>query len=43
MTHLLEPTHNGHFIALMNRWMPQWETYWTMLNRLPLRLEDWSY
>jgi predicted metal-dependent hydrolase len=24
MAHLLEPTHNGRFVALMDRWMPGW-------------------
>lgn len=27
MIHLLEPTHNSHFIALMDKFMPQWRFY----------------
>ena len=43
MTHLLERTHNRHFIALMQRFMPKWENYREMLNSLPVRHESWSY
>jgi len=25
MVHLLEPTHNARFIALMDRFMPNWQ------------------
>lgn len=41
MAHLLEPTHNAHFISLMNRSMPKWEYYRDLLNALPLRYEAW--
>ena len=27
MVHLLDRHHNDHFIALMNRFMPQWRLY----------------
>jgi len=43
MTRLLEPTHNRHFVALMNTFMPQWQHYLDLLNRLPVRHEDWWY
>jgi predicted metal-dependent hydrolase len=43
MVHLLEPTHNTHFIALMDRFMPKWQTIRESLNRLPVRHEDWTY
>ena len=35
MMHLLEPTHNARFIALMDRFMPQWQERRQLLNRLP--------
>ncbi|MEI6520530.1 MAG: SprT family zinc-dependent metalloprotease [bacterium] len=43
MAHLIEPTHNHHFIALMDKFMPKWQTYRDMLNRLPVRHESWLY
>lgn len=43
MMHLLEPTHNARFIALMDHFLPQWPTLRQTLNRLPLRHEDWEY
>jgi predicted metal-dependent hydrolase len=43
MTHLLEPTHNSRFIALMDLFMPNWRFYREVLNRLPVRHESWSY
>ena len=43
LVHLLEPTHNARFIALMDRFMPKWQFYREVLNRLPLRRERWSY
>ncbi|GKS68722.1 metal-dependent hydrolase [Nitrosomonas sp. PY1] len=42
MTHLLEPTHNSRFIALMDQFMPKWRSYREELNRLPARYEDWD-
>lgn len=41
MAHLLEPTHNKRFIALMNSLMPDWEQRRSILNELPLRAESW--
>lgn len=43
MAHLLEPTHNTRFIALMDRFMPKWRFYKDGLNKLPVRHEDWVY
>ena len=43
MLHLLEPTHNARFLALMDRHMPQWQERRALLNRLPVRHEDWDY
>ena len=43
MTHLLEPTHNARFIALMDQFMPNWQYYRQKVNRLPVRHEDWVY
>jgi predicted metal-dependent hydrolase len=43
MMHLLEPTHNARFVALMDQFMPQWHHHRQTLNRLPLSHEDWEY
>jgi len=43
LVHLLEPTHNARFIALMDKYLPRWQHYRQMLNRLPLRQESWDY
>ena len=43
LVHLLEPTHNARFVSLMDRFMPKWQFYREMLNRLPVRQETWSY
>lgn len=43
MAHLLEPTHNARFVALMDGYMPKWRFYKDELNRLPVRHEDWVY
>ena len=43
LTHLLEPTHNERFIALMDSFMPQWRQLRDELNRLPVRHESWKY
>jgi predicted metal-dependent hydrolase len=42
MVHLVEPTHNERFVALMNRNFPAWEAARTELNELPLAAEAWS-
>lgn len=43
MAHLLEPSHNSRFIALMDRFLPKWRFYRDELNALPVRHEDWHY
>lgn len=43
MLHLIEPTHNARFIDLLDRLMPQWKHCRDMLNRLPVRHEQWGY
>lgn len=43
MAHLLEPTHNARFVALMDRFMPRWQHYRDSLNRLPVSHDDWAY
>ena len=43
MAHILEPSHNARFVALMDRFMPDWQHRRDRLNRLPVRHEDWVY
>jgi predicted metal-dependent hydrolase len=43
MLHLVEPTHNAHFLALMDRFIPKWQFLRQRLNRLPVRHADWEY
>ena len=43
MVHLLEPTHSAHFVELMDQFMPKWQHYREILNRLPVRYEHWGY
>ena len=43
MVHLLEPTHNARFVALMDQLMPHWRVCRDELNRLPVCHEKWSY
>ena len=40
--HLIEPSHNEHFIDLMNKHMPKWRMYRDELNRLPVRHDEWK-
>lgn len=42
MLHLLEPTHNERFVALLGRHWPHWQESRTELNMLPLASGDWS-
>ena len=42
LLHLLEPTHNARFVALLERFMPQWQQYRDALNRFPVSHEDWA-
>ena len=43
MAHLLEPTHNARFIAMMDLFMPNWRLHRDHLNQLPVRHEEWAY
>ena len=43
MVHLLEPTHNTRFVKLMDQFMPKWQFYRQILNRLPVRHQSWDY
>jgi len=43
MVHMLEPTHNAHFVALMDQLIPHWRVCRDELNRLPVCHEKWSY
>jgi len=37
LIHLLEPTHNARFVALMDQFMPSWQYSRSALNRLPVQ------
>ncbi len=41
--HLLEPTHNIRFVALMDRFLPNWQFYRGRLNQFPVSHEKWAY
>jgi hypothetical protein len=41
MVHLLGPTHNSRFISMMDQFIPKWRSYRDILNRLPVRHENW--
>lgn len=43
LMHLLEPSHNEHFAALMTLYLPHWQHLRQQLNRLPVRREDGDY
>lgn len=43
LIHLLEPTHNARFVALMDHYLPKWQSCRQLLNRLPVRHESWGY
>jgi predicted metal-dependent hydrolase len=42
MAHLLEPSHNARFVALMDRFRPYWKLVRKELNRTPLVHEEWE-
>lgn len=42
MAHLIEPTHNARFVAVMDRAMPNWRTQRDLLNELPVSHIDWA-
>lgn len=43
LVHLLERLHNDQFLALMNKFMPNWKQYRDELNRMPLAHAEWDY
>lgn len=43
LPHLLELTRNQRFIDPMNAFLPQWKHCRDLLNRFPVRHEDWEY
>jgi len=43
MVHLLEPSHNARFKALLDTYYPSWRSVREQLNRLPVRHEHWEY
>lgn len=42
IAHLIEPTHNQRFVALMNTLMPKWHFFRDQLNQLPVSHVDWE-
>ena len=42
MIHLLVPSHNDNFVALMNKHYPNWREARIELNELPLGAEEWG-
>ena len=43
LAHLIEPTHNPRFVAILDHFMPKWRFYREQLNRLPVSHEEWMY
>lgn len=43
MAHMIEPTHNEHFIGLMDLFLPNWRTLRDELNGFPLAHSEWRY
>lgn len=43
LAHLLEPTHNDNFTRILDASMPSWRERKALLNRLPVRHEDWLH
>lgn len=43
LAHLVEPTHNARFVSIIERVMPDWQFRRDVLNRLPVRGENWRY
>ena len=42
MVHLIEPTHNERFIAILDEHYPSWREARAELNELPLTAEGWN-
>ncbi len=43
LVHLIERTHNDHFVSILDRHLPDWSHRRSALNSLPVRGEDWKY
>jgi predicted metal-dependent hydrolase len=43
LVHLLEPSHNDRFTALMDKYLPSWRNRRQELNAAPLGHDSWSY
>jgi predicted metal-dependent hydrolase len=42
ITHCIEPTHNRHFLAILEEHYPTWREARAELNELPLAAEVWN-
>lgn len=42
LVHFLERTHNEHFVALMDKYLPDWRARRDQLNEAPLAHEEWE-
>lgn len=43
LAHLLERTHNAHFIAIMDNYLPEWKHLKNELNQLPVSHVEWGF
>ena len=43
LIHLIDPTHNARFVALMDSFLPGWTHRRDVLNSLPVRHVEWAY
>ncbi len=43
LAHILERTHNAHFVALMDNYLPEWKHLKNELNQLPVSHVEWGY
>lgn len=43
LAHLIEPSHNAHFKALLDQYLPNWRQLKDELNQAPLGHVEWEY
>jgi predicted metal-dependent hydrolase len=43
LAHLREPNHGDRFTTILDQAMPNWRQRKALLNRLPVRHEEWEY
>jgi predicted metal-dependent hydrolase len=43
LAHLLEPNHGDRFTAILDQVLPNWRQLRDLLNRLPVRHQEWGY